>query len=107
VSEPRPELFDQAADGSGEPDEVLDAVAVLDPAQARPLEPMRPVGALSPAVQAVAVVGASMMAGAATVAIVQRRRTRRVARRRPRMLAPLQASRSVRVDGPVHGERGK
>jgi hypothetical protein len=108
VSEPRPELFDQAADGSAEPDEVLDGVAVIETAHARPLEVVRPAGALSPAVvQTVAVVGASMVAGAATVAIVQRRRTRRLARRRRRMLAPVLASRSFLVDVHVLGERGK
>ena len=48
MSEPRPELFDQAADGPGEPDEVLDGVAVLEPAHARPLEAVRAPGALSP-----------------------------------------------------------
>jgi hypothetical protein len=72
------------------------------------LQHARAPGALSPAVvQTVAVVGASMVAGAATVAIVGRRRTRRLARRRRRMLAPVLVSRSFLVDVHVLGERGK
>ena len=97
------DVFDQASDPDAE---VLDGVAVLAEARARPVEPVRIAGALSPAVvQTVAVVGASMVAGAATVAIVQRRRTRRLARRRRRMLAPVLASRSFLVDVHVLGER--
>jgi hypothetical protein len=98
------EVYDQAAAAP----EVLDGVAVLDDARARPVDALRPPGALSPAVvQTVAVVSASMIAGAATVAIVQRRRTRRLARRRRRMFAPVLASRSFLVDVHVLGERGK
>ena len=98
------EVFDQAAYEAAEA-EIVDGVAVLD-GRARPLPTQRPHGALSPAVvQAVAVVGASMVAGAATVAIVQRRRTRRLARRRRRMAAPVLASRSFLVDVHVLGER--
>lgn len=101
-----PEVFDQAAFAGDT--EVLDGVAVLNDGEARPLAPTRPVGALSPAVvQTVAVVGASMMAGAATVAIAHRRRNRRLARRRRRMIAPVLASRSFLVDVHVLGERGK
>ena len=90
MSDRRPEVFDQAAlEGEAE---VLDGVAVLHDAEARPIEPIRAAVALSPAVvQAVAVVGASMVAGAATVAIAQRRR----------------ASRSFLVDVHVLGERGR
>jgi hypothetical protein len=103
IEEPS-EVYDQAAAGP----EVLDGIAVIDDAHARPVEVSRPPGALSPAVvQTVAVVGASMIAGAATVAIVQRRRTRRLARRRRRMFAPVLASRSFLVDVHVLGERGK
>ena len=106
MSERPPEVFDQAA-FEDEP-EVLDAVAVLHDGEARPIEAVRPAVALSPAVvQTVAVVGASMVAGAATVAIVQRRRTRRLARRRRRVLAPVLASRSFLVDVHVLGERGR
>ena len=106
MTEPRPEVFDQAA-FAGET-EVLDGVAVLHNGEARPLESTRPAGTLSPAlVQTVAVVGASMMAGAATVAIAHRRRNRRLARRRRRMVAPVLASRSFLVDVHVLGERGK
>ena len=103
MSDQPPEIFDQAAlerDG-----EVLDGV-VLHDGEARPLEPLRTAGALTPAVvQTVAVVGASMVAGAATVAIVHRRRSRRLARRRRRVLAPVVASRSFLVDVHVLGER--
>jgi hypothetical protein len=102
--DPRPELFDQA---EYEDLEVLDAVPVLR-ATARPIELLRAPGALSPAVvQTAALVGASVVAGAATVAMAQRRRTRRIARRRRRMFGPVLASRSFLVDVHVLGERGK
>ena len=105
MSDHPPEVFDQAAlpvEG-----EVLEGLPVLHGGDARRIEPARP-AALSPAVvQTVAVVGASMVAGAATVAIVQRRRTRRLARKRRRVLAPVVASRSVLVDVHVLGERGR
>jgi hypothetical protein len=100
-------VFDQAAHAADD-GEVLHGVAVLGDAEARVLQHARAPGALSPAVvQTVAVVGASMVAGAATVAIVGRRRTRRLARRRRRMLAPVLVSRSFLVDVHVLGERGK
>jgi hypothetical protein len=106
VTDQPPEVFDQAAfapDG-----EVLDAVAVIGDSEARPLQSVRAPGVLTPAVvQTVAVVGASMVAGAATVAIVHRRRTRRLARRRRKMLAPVLASRSFLVDVHVLGERDR
>ena len=106
MTEPPPEVFDQAAYDEAE-GEVLDGVAVIE-ARAHPLEPLRAYGALSPAVvQTVAVVGAGMVAGAATVALVQRRRTRKLARSRRRVLAPVLASRSFLVDVHVLGERGK
>jgi hypothetical protein len=106
VSDQRPEVFDQAA-FAGEA-EVLDGVAVIADGEARPLQPARLPGTLTPAVvQTVAVVGASMVAGAATVAIVHRRRTRRLARRRRRMLAPVLVSRSFLVDVHVLGERDR
>ena len=96
-------VFDQDADG-----EELDGVPVLAGATARPVEPRRPPGALTPAlVQTAAIVGASVFAGAATVAVVHRRRARRVARRRRRVLAPVLASRSFLVDVHVLGERGR
>ena len=87
-----------------EPLEVLDGIVVLDGPP--PLEPQRPYGALSPVVvQRAAVVGVSMMAGATAVALVHRRRARRVARRRHRVLAPVLASRSFLVDVHMLGER--
>jgi hypothetical protein len=88
-----------------EDDEVLDGVPVLA-AEVREVEPPRAPGALSPAaVQTVAVVGASVVAGAAAVAIVHRRKARRVARKRKRMLGPVLASRSFLVDVHMLGER--
>jgi hypothetical protein len=85
--------------------EVVDGVPVLAE-QPRPVEPQRPAGALAPvAVQTAAVVGVSVFAGAAAVAIVHRRKARRLARRRRRMLAPVLASRSFLVDVHMLGER--
>jgi hypothetical protein len=105
VNDVRPVLFDQA---EYDDLEVLDAVPVLRGATVRPIELLRAPGALSPAVvQTAALVGASVVAGAATVAMAQRRRTRRVARRRTRMFGPVLASRSFLVDVHVLGERGK
>jgi hypothetical protein len=110
--DPRPELFDQAVQSvqsvHEDEHEVLDGVPVLRDVTARPIESLRAAGALSPAVvQTVALVGASVVAGAATVAMAQRRRTRRVARRRRRMIGQVLASRSFLVDVHVLGERGK
>jgi hypothetical protein len=100
---PRPELFDQAA---YEEHEVLDGVPVLRDVTARPVELLRAPGALTPAVvQTAALVGASVVAGAATVAMAQRRRTRRIARRRRRMFGQVLATRSFLVDVHVLGER--
>ncbi|MDP2709582.1 MAG: hypothetical protein Q8O56_00065 [Solirubrobacteraceae bacterium] len=98
-----PVVFDQAAYEG----EILDGVPVLAD-EARSVEAQRPSLALSPVVvQTAALVGASVVAGAATVAIAQRRRARRVARRRRRTIGPVLASRSFLVDVHVLGERGK
>jgi len=79
-------------------------IVVLD--EPRVLEPQRP--PLSPMlVQTAAAMGVSMVAGATAVALVHRRRTRRLARRRRRALAPVLASRSFLIDVHVLGERGK
>jgi hypothetical protein len=103
VSEP-PRLFDQSLHDP----EVLDGVPVLNGAGARPVAPLRTVGALSPAVvQTAAVVGLSVAAGAASVAIVHRRRAKRIVRRRRKVLAPVLASRSFLVDVHVLGERSR
>jgi len=105
VSDPAPVLFDQA---EYDDIEVLDAAPVLRDVTARPIESLRAVGALHPAVvQTAALVGASVVAGAATVAMAQRRRTRRIARKRRRMYGSVLASRSFLVDVHVLGERGK
>ena len=57
--------------------------------------------------QTAAAMGVSMVAGATAVALVHRRRTRRLARRRRRILAPVVASRSFLIDVHMLGERGK
>lgn len=102
MNDPRPQLFDQSL----YEDEVLDGVPVLSDATVRPIESLRTPGALSPAiVQTVAIVGASVVAGAATVAMAQRRRTRRLSRRRRRMIGQVLVSRSFLVDVHVLGER--
>lgn len=86
-------------------DEELDAVPVV----ARPAptpEPTRAPGALSPAtVQAVAVVGAGIVAGATVMAVARRRRTRKLARRQRRALGTVVGSRSFLVDVHVLGDR--
>jgi hypothetical protein len=85
--------------------EVIDGLPVLSE-NGHHVEPLRTPGMLTPAVvQTAAVVGASVMAGAAAVAIVHRRKARRVARRRRRMLGPVLASRSFLVDVHVLGDR--
>jgi hypothetical protein len=102
VSGEPPRVYDQS-----DVDEVLHGV-VLNGASARPVTPVRAAGALSPVlVQTAAIVGVSVAAGAATVAMVHRRRARRIVRRRRRVLAPVLASRSFLVDVHVLGERGK
>ena len=78
--------------------EVVDGVVVLEPQRA-PLSPVL--------VQTAAAMGVSMVAGATAVALVHRRRTRRLARRRRRILAPVVASRSFLIDVHMLGERGK
>jgi hypothetical protein len=105
MNQPRPQLFDQAA----YEDEVLEGVPVLREApRARPIATVRAPGGLAPAVvQTAAVVGAGVVAGAATLALAQRRRTRRIARRRRRMFGQVLVSRSFLVDVHVLGERGK
>ena len=103
----RDELRDDDIAGEAEVEvEVLNGVPVLADARAQPIEPLRPPGMLSPAVvQTAAIVGVSVCAGAATVALVHRRRSRRLARRRRKMVAPVLASRSFLVDVHVLGER--
>jgi hypothetical protein len=89
---------------SERPPEVVDGVVVLDPP--RVLESQRP--PLSPVlVQTAAAMGLSVVAGATAVALVHRRRTRRLARRRRKVLAPVLASRSFLIDVHVLGERGR
>ena len=89
-----------------EEEEVVDGVAVLDPP--RVVEPRGSAGVLTPAVvQTAALVGVSMMAGATAVAVVRRRKVRRLARKRRRVIAPVLASRSFLVDVHMLGERSK
>ncbi len=85
-------------------EERVDGVAVLD--EPRVVQARRVAGMLTPAVvQTAALVGVSMMAGATAVAVVRRRKIRRLARRRRRVLAPVLASRSFLVDVHMLGER--
>jgi hypothetical protein len=102
VSEEPAGVFDQDRHAP----EVLDGVPVLAKGP-RALERPRAAGALAPAaaVQTVAVVGVSVVAGAAAATLVRRRRLRRLERRRGRVLAPVLASRSFLVDVHVLGER--
>ena len=94
-------------DQSAADDEVLHGV-VVNGAGAGPRHALRTAGSLSPAiVQTAAIVGVSVAAGAATVAMVHRRKARRVVRRRRKVLAPVLASRSFLVDVHMLGERGK
>ena len=84
--------------------EVLDGVVVHDAPHV--LDAQRP--PLSPVlVQTAAAMGVSMVAGATAVALVHRRRTRKLARRRRKVLAPVVASRSFLIDVHMLGERGK
>jgi hypothetical protein len=85
-------------------EERVSGVVVLD--EPHVMQPRAAAGMLTPAVvQTAALVGVSMMAGATAVAVVHRRRVRRLARRRRRILAPVLASRSFLVDVHVLGER--
>lgn len=87
-----------------QPAEIVEGELVLGDGHG--VDALRRPGTLTPAaVQAVAVVGASVVAGAAAVALVHRRRLRRVARRRRRMIAPVLASRSFLIDVHVLGPR--
>lgn len=85
-------------------DEEVDGLPVLaDEIPAAP--PARP-GALSPAaVQTAAVVGAGVVAGAAVMAVAQRRRTKKLAKRQRRALGTVMGSRSFLVDVHVLGDR--
>ena len=97
-------MSDEPQEMLGEP-EVLNGVPVLADECGCVDGQCAPGALTTAAVQTVAVVGVSVVAGAAAVAIVHRRRTRRLARRRRRVLAPVLASRSFLVDVHVLGER--
>lgn len=94
---------------AGEPEEeVVDGFPVL--AEVRTVERVSP--ASLPAVQAAAAAATGFVAGAATVALVRRRHTRKLARnaqkgpRRVADLLPITASRSFLVDVHVIGKQG-
>jgi hypothetical protein len=80
-----------------EAEETVDGLPVL--AEVRPIEPVaRPA---LPAVQAAAAAATGFVAGAATVALVRRRGTRKLARsqrRRPLDMLPIVGSRTFLVD---------
>jgi hypothetical protein len=88
--------------------EVVDGLPVL--AEVRTVERAGP--AALPAVQVAAVAATGFVAGAATVALVRRRATRKMARngrggaRRAVDLLPIAASRSFLVDVHVIGKQG-
>ncbi|HEY5316353.1 MAG TPA: hypothetical protein VIJ20_00120 [Solirubrobacteraceae bacterium] len=80
-----------------EGEELVDGLPVL--AEVRPIERTAVVGAL-PAVQAAAAAFTGFVAGAATLAVVRRRQTRRLARRQPGRaldLVPLTGTRTYLV----------
>jgi hypothetical protein len=88
--------------------EIVDGLPVL--AEVRTIE--RPSSASLPAVQVAAVAATGFVAGAATVALVKRRTSRKLARngrggaRRAVDLLPIAASRSFLVDVHVIGKQG-
>ncbi|MEJ7797090.1 MAG: hypothetical protein WKF42_01230 [Solirubrobacteraceae bacterium] len=85
-------------------EEVLVGVAVLDEPHAP--APGRARAALSPmALQTATAAGVSMLAGATAVALVRRRRSGRVARRRSRAVGPVLATRSFLIDVHLLGDR--
>jgi hypothetical protein len=73
--------------------EIVDGLPVI--AEPRPIEPARP---LVPARQAAALAATGFVAGAATAAVVQRRRSRPRRRRKARGLGEIVASNSFLVD---------
>lgn len=87
-----------------DPPEIVDGELVLGDGHG--VEALRRPGSLTPVgAQTVAVVGASVVAGAVAFALVHRRRSRRLRRRGRRVLAPVLTSRSFLVDVHVLGER--
>lgn len=76
--------------------ETVDAELVLGSDPGAALEPARP--ALPPAALAAGVAVTGFAAGMATVAVVRRRRVRRLAKRRQGALGRVVASRSFLVD---------
>ncbi len=100
---------DDADAAAVEPDEeVVDGLPVL--AEVRTIERSSP--ASLPAVQAAAAAATGFVAGAATIALIKRRSSRKVARarkngsRRVADLLPITASRSFLVDVHVIGKQG-
>jgi hypothetical protein len=96
------------APGADTDEEVVDGLPVL--AEVRTIE--RPSSASLPAVQAAAAAATGFVAGAATIALIKRRSSRKVARagkngsRRVADLLPITASRSFLVDVHVIGKQG-
>lgn len=86
----------EALDGVAEAEETVDGIPVL--AEVRPIERSP---ANLPAVQAAAVAATGFVAGAATIALVKRRRLARAQRsapRRPVDMLPIVGSRTFLVD---------
>jgi len=107
VSEPTVSEGTDAA-GVGPEEEVVDGLPVI--AEVRTIE--RPSSASLPAVQAAAAAATGFVAGVATIALIKRRSSRKVARagkngsRRVADLLPITASRSFLVDVHVIGKQG-
>lgn len=89
------------------PEEVVDGMPVL--ADVRALEPVR--SSSLPVVQAAAAAATGFVAGAATLALVRRRHTRRLARgrgiRRAADALPIVGTRSFLVDVHLIGKPGE
>ena len=102
------ESIHAVADGGRE--EVVDGLPVL--AEVRAIEPAPPSSVL-PAVQAAAMAATGFVAGAATLAVMNRRRTRKAARRqrglarRASEVLPVIGSRTFLVDVHLLGKPGE
>jgi hypothetical protein len=88
-----------------EPEETVDGLPVL--AEVRTIERVAPVAL--PAVQAAAAAATGFVAGAATLALVKRRSSRKLARsqRRPSDFLPILGSRTFLVDVHLVGKPGE
>ena len=103
MTAPEHELLDQVADLE---EEAVDGLPVL--AEVRPIE--RSYSTALPAVQAAAAAATGFVAGAATLALVKRHSTRKLARSQPRRridMLPVLGSRTFLVDVHLIGKPGE